>query len=101
MSEAPTYHALAIQHINLCQAVKALYYSAHWYPDRDVDADKLWRIVRDAAGLPEGKSSSVLGKPRMEGKRVLEIGRLREALRLAKMDMLKAIVQIDNELDES
>jgi len=37
-------------------AVEALYYSAHWSPDRDCDAEQLWTELRDAAGLTPGNS---------------------------------------------
>jgi len=36
----------------IIDAVKKLYYSAHWSPDRDCgDADKLWTDVKDACGF--------------------------------------------------
>jgi hypothetical protein len=41
-------------------AVRNLYYSAHWTPDRPVDAVELWTAVRDAAGFPEGQSPKEL-----------------------------------------
>jgi hypothetical protein len=37
-------------------AVKNLYYSAVWHPDRPVDEQALWTAVRDAAGFAPGKS---------------------------------------------
>jgi hypothetical protein len=40
----------------LKDAVEKLYYAAYWSPDRNVDADTLWKNVRDAAELPEGNS---------------------------------------------
>lgn len=40
----------------LLNAVRAVYYSAHWTPDRDVDAGALWTELRDAAGFEEGKA---------------------------------------------
>ena len=45
-------------------AISALYYGAHWYPDRNVDAVKLWTDLRDAAGLEPGKTTEILGSPR-------------------------------------
>jgi hypothetical protein len=44
----------------LRNAVKNLYYSAHWTPDRPVDAEKLWADVRDAAGFVPGNSPEEL-----------------------------------------
>lgn len=38
----------------LIEAVRDLYYAAHWTPDRDVDAIALWTAVRDAAGFEAG-----------------------------------------------
>jgi len=66
----------AVQHfVRLRDAVRTLYYSAHWTPDRPltrtefgsnddvnwskqvpVDAGELWTAVRDAAGFPKGGS---------------------------------------------
>src|SRR5271167_4622512 len=40
----------------LRNAVRNLYYSAHWTPDRPVDVVKLWTDVRDAAGFKHGGS---------------------------------------------
>ena len=48
------------QLVNLRNAVRALYYSAHWTPDRPVDVVKLWTDVRDAAGFPKGNSPKEL-----------------------------------------
>jgi hypothetical protein len=48
----------------LMRAIQALYYSAHWYPDRVIDADALWTELRDAAGLTPGRSIEILGTPR-------------------------------------
>ena len=98
-----SYSTLVRRHISLCQAVKQLYYSAHWYPDRRVDADKLWRTVRDAAGLPEGKSSSVLGPSRV-GNLARDdetIARLRHALVLARKDLRNALAEINRELEST
>lgn len=44
----------------LLNAVRNLYYSAHWTPDRPVDSEKLWTAVRDAAGFPKGNSPKAL-----------------------------------------
>lgn len=43
------------------EAVRALYYAAHWYPDRDVDAAELWTRVRDVFGFAPGSSPKPLG----------------------------------------
>ena len=48
----------------LARSIRALYYAAHWYPDRVVDAEALWTELRDAAGIPPGKTIEILGKPR-------------------------------------
>ena len=39
---------------DLKDAVRRLYYAAHWTPDRDVDERQLWEDVRDAAGFEPG-----------------------------------------------
>ena len=45
------------------EAVKAVYYAAHWSPDREVkDEDTLWEKLRDACGFTPGESSKILGK---------------------------------------
>lgn len=54
----------------LVEAVRRLYYAAHWSPDRDVDAKKLWQDVRDAAGFESGHAPT----PQALGYRVNEIG---------------------------
>lgn len=38
------------------EAVRAVYYAAHWTPDRDVDKAALWTELRDACGFEPGKS---------------------------------------------
>lgn len=40
----------------LKEAVRNLYYAAHWSPDRPVDDAKLWEAVRDAAGFDKGNA---------------------------------------------
>jgi hypothetical protein len=45
---------------NLYEAVRNLYYAAHWTPDRPVDVVKLWTDVRDAAGFKPGGSPKEL-----------------------------------------
>jgi len=45
-------------------AARELYYAAHWYPDRECDANDLWMNLRDAIGLPPGQSSTILGEKR-------------------------------------
>lgn len=44
----------------LLNAVRAVYYSAHWTPDREVDAEALWTELRDAAGFEPGKAPEVV-----------------------------------------
>lgn len=48
----------------LRDAVEALYFAAHWSPDRPVDAAGLWTRVRDAAGIAPGQTLARLGPPR-------------------------------------
>ena len=48
----------------LQEAVRNLYYAAHWTPDRECDAEALWTAVRDAAGIEPGKTGEILGPPR-------------------------------------
>jgi hypothetical protein len=52
------------RYLDLARAVSDLYYSAHWYPDREVDAEKLWTALRDEADFEPGKTSQILGPPR-------------------------------------
>lgn len=47
---------LEIKYNKLVNAVKAIYYGAHWTPDRPVDEAKLWTDLRDAAGFEPGKA---------------------------------------------
>lgn len=54
MKAMPTQENVEL--VNLKNAVRRLYYSAHWTPDRPVDAGELWTTVRDAAGFPSGNS---------------------------------------------
>lgn len=46
--------------IVLRDAVRNLYYGAHWTPDRPVDAAERWTAVRDACGFPKGGSPKEL-----------------------------------------
>lgn len=48
--------------LDLQGAIHRLYYAAHWTPDRDVDARKLWEDVRDAAGFRPGHAPSADAK---------------------------------------
>lgn len=66
----------------LMKAVRRLYYSAHWTPDRPVDSAELWTAVRDAAGFPKGNSP----KPQpFDGIKVeYDINRLRLMGKLAR-----------------
>lgn len=48
----------------LREAVDAVYYAAHWTPDRKCDAARLWTKLRDAAGLTPGETAKRLGPPR-------------------------------------
>ena len=47
---------LVIEHDKLVDAVRAVYYAAHWSADRPCDAQKLWTDLRDAAGFAPGGS---------------------------------------------
>lgn len=55
-----------VEHLDtdrLVNAVKAVYYAAHWTPDRPVDAGALWTELRDAAELEPGKSPVPIPTP--------------------------------------
>lgn len=54
-TEAQFNHALR-RIAAVSKAAEALYLAAHWSPDRDVDAVKLWTELRDALGLLPGTS---------------------------------------------
>ena len=45
---------------SLLDAIRELYYAAHWTPDRPVDADRLWAAVRDAAGFTPGNAPKIV-----------------------------------------
>jgi len=47
---------LARAYLHLWGAVRDVYYSAHWTPDRSCNDVELWTVVRDAAGFPPGFS---------------------------------------------
>lgn len=48
----------------LIRAVKAVYFAAHWSPDRRViDATGLWTELRDASGIEPGSARRLLGLP--------------------------------------
>jgi hypothetical protein len=49
-------HVLAKENREMREAIKAVYYAAHWTPDRPCDADKLWTDLRDAACLTPGNA---------------------------------------------
>ena len=49
---------------DLQAAVIALYYSAYWHPDRQVDEAYLWTAVRDTADIAAGKTAARLGPDR-------------------------------------
>jgi hypothetical protein len=86
------YEAALQSFKNLRDAVRTLYYSANWTPDRPlhrteintdegtatevpIDAGELWTAVRDAAGFPKGNSPKALP---YDGVRMdYPIGRLR------------------------
>jgi len=44
----------------LLAAVSAVYYAAHWTPDRPCNAAQLWIELRDAAGFVSGKAPKPL-----------------------------------------
>lgn len=43
----------------LIEAVRALYYSAVWVPDRLINGTELWTAVRDAAGFSPGSTDTI------------------------------------------
>lgn len=45
----------------LTTAVSAVYYAAHWTPDREVDAAALWTELRDAAGFTPSNAPCLNG----------------------------------------
>ena len=45
---------------DLIEAIRRLYYAAHWTPDRPVDEAKLWTDIRDAAGFKPGGSPKAI-----------------------------------------
>ena len=47
---------LEAENRQLREAVRELYYAAHWSPDRDCDAQRLWARVRNAAGFERGNA---------------------------------------------
>lgn len=55
---------LAQRFIDLAEAARELYYAAHWYPDRECEAIRLWTNLRDCAGIAPGNTKAVLGEPR-------------------------------------
>jgi hypothetical protein len=44
------------KYVGLSEAVRDLYFAAHWSADRRCNHVKLWEAVRDAAGIPPGNS---------------------------------------------
>jgi hypothetical protein len=56
---------LHVQARRMKDAITALYFAAHWMPDRECDAAKLWEAVRDAAGIAPGQTAERLGKPQI------------------------------------
>lgn len=52
-----------LRYQKLREAVRRLYYSAHWFADRDVDKAQLWTDVRDAAEFTPGGSPKALRCP--------------------------------------
>lgn len=60
---------------NLRDAVRVLYYAAHWTPDRPVDSAEIWTAVRDAAGFPKGSSPVALPFPGIRAE--YDVNRLR------------------------
>jgi hypothetical protein len=49
----------------LIEAIEAVYFAAHWSPDRECDATKLWTELRDAAGITPGQTANLLGPSRL------------------------------------
>jgi len=52
------------------EAVRNLYYAAHWTPDRPVDSIKLWEDLRDAFGFTPGHAPKPFVPPATEKKPV-------------------------------
>lgn len=53
---------LRAENEKLVEAIKAIYYAAHWEADREVDAATLWTNLRDAAKLEPGSSPTPIEK---------------------------------------
>lgn len=86
----------------LRDAVEALYFAAHWSPDRPVDEKSLWERVRDAAGIKPGQTAERLGPRRSAAlERAVDMGLLRlEIDRLRDLNAeLASIVLNDREGD--
>ena len=45
---------------DIIEVVRRLYYACHWIPDREVEAEELWKDVRDACGFPKGQAPTPL-----------------------------------------
>ena len=74
--EASALDAAVNRFETLRNAVRRLYYCAHWTPDRPVDAGEVWGDVRDACGFPHGNSPKPLP---YDGVRIdYSVSRLRE-----------------------
>lgn len=62
MTKPLTHEGIMEQrYAQLHKAVTKLYFAAHWSPDRECDAEKIWTELRDAAGFAPGYSTEVLG----------------------------------------
>lgn len=48
----------------LKKAIEELYFAAYWHADRNVEEQKLWENVRDAAEITPGQTLSRLGPNR-------------------------------------
>lgn len=60
-SERDSHALLNKDWARLRRAVSAVYLAAWWKGDRQVDEAKLWTTLRDAAFIPDGEASQLLG----------------------------------------
>lgn len=50
-------------YVDLAEAVRDLYFAAHWTADRPVNEEMLWTAIREAAGIEPGQSPEMGWQP--------------------------------------
>jgi hypothetical protein len=59
------FTAFEQRHLDLQDAIEAVYFAAYWHPDRPVENEQaLWTVLRDAAGIEPGQTAKKLGPDR-------------------------------------